>query len=203
MNKLDNAKRSQIVTAIVEGCSVRSIVRMTGASKNTVQKLLIDLGSACSEYMNKHLVNLSCERVQCDEIWSFVAAKEANVTDEMRERNPHAGDSWTWVGMDADSKLVCSWQVGRRDFITAKVFVDDLASRMAKRIQLTTDGNDLYIGEIKTAFGNDIDYAILMKIYGGSSSKTAEVRYSPAECVGCEKKPKIGKPDPKHISTSY
>jgi IS1 family transposase len=164
MNKLDNAKRIQIVTAIVEGCSVRSIVRMTGASKNTVQKLLIDLGSACMEYMNTNLVNLSCERVQCDEIWAFVAAKEANVTDKIRERSPHAGDCWTWVGMDADSK---------------------------------------YLGAIKTAFGNDIDYAVLMKLYGGSSSKTAEVRYSPAECVGCEKKPKIGKPDPKHISTSY
>jgi IS1 family transposase len=203
MNKLDNAKRAQIVTAIVEGCSVRSIVRMTGASKNTVQKLLIDLGSACMEYMNANLVNLSCERVQCDETWAFVAAKEANVTDKIRERSPHAGDCWTWVGMDADSKLVCSWWVGRRDFITAKMFVNDLASRMANRIQLTTDGNHLYLGAIKTAFGNDIDYAVLMKLYGGSSSPMAEVRYSPAECVGCEKKPKIGKPDPKHISTSY
>ncbi len=169
-----------------------------------MDKLLVELGEVCSDYLNKALVNLSCERVQCDEIWSFVAAKQANVTPKMLERNPHAGDVWTWVAMDADTKLVCSWWVGKRDFITAKLFVDDLASRLANRVQLRTDGNRLYLGAIKTAFGNDIDYAVLMKIYGGSSRAfEMENRYSPAECVGCEKKPKIGKPDPKHISTSY
>jgi IS1 family transposase len=204
MNKLDNAKRAQIVTAIVEGCSILSISRMTGASKNTIQKLLLELGAACSDHMNKTLVNLSCERVQCDEIWSFVAAKQANVTEKILARSPHAGDCWTWVGMDADSKLVCSWWVGKRDWQTAKLFVDDLAGRLANRVQLTTDGNRLYLGAIKTAFGNDVDYAVLMKVYGGSSRAfEMENRYSPAECVGCEKKPKIGRPDPAHISTSY
>ena len=204
MNRLDNNKRTQIVTAIVEGCSVRSISRMTGASKNTIQKLLIELGAACSEYMNKTLVNLTCKRVQCDEIWAFVAAKEANVTEKLRERNPHAGDCWTWVGMDADTKLVCSWWVGRRDWVTAQSFIEDLASRMANRIQLTTDGNRLYMFAINAAFGGDIDYGILMKHYGVTVNETAtETRYSPAKCIGCDKKRKIGSPDPSHISTSF
>jgi IS1 family transposase len=204
MNKLDNAKRTQIVTGIVEGLSIRSISRMTGASKNTIQKLLIELGAACSEYLNKTLVNLSCQKVQCDEIWTFLAAKEANVTDKLRERNPHAGDCWTWVAMDADTKLVCSWMVGKRNWRTAQAFVDDLASRMANRIQLTTDGNRLYLFAINSAFGGDIDYAVLMKMYGVTVDESGpERRYSPAKCVGTEKKPKIGNPDPDHISTSF
>jgi len=204
MNKLDDAKRAQVVAALVEGNSVRSTVRMTGVAKNTISKLLIELGAACSEYLNKSLVNLPCQRVQCDEIWSFVAAKQKNVTGKTLKRSPWAGDVWTWVAMDADTKLVCSWWVGSRDWITAKKFVDDLASRLANRVQLTTDGNRLYLGAINTAFGEDIDYAVLMKIYGGTVSETtAETRYSPAKCLGCEKKPRIGDPDPKHISTSY
>jgi len=176
---------------------------MTGASKNTVAKLLVALGAACTEYLDKALVNLPCKRVQCDEIWSFVAAKERNVTPKILERSASAGDAWVWVALDADTKLVCSWSVGRRDWVTAKHFVDDLQSRLANRIQLTTDGNRLYLFAIAEAFDYQIDYAVLRKIYGGSSSKTAEVRYSPAECVGCEKEAKIGNPDPKHVSTSY
>ena len=203
MNRLDNAKRAQVVAALVEGNSIRATVRMTGVAKNTIAKLLIELGAACSEYMNKTLVNLECKRVQCDEIWTFVAAKERNVTPKVLERSPQAGDAWTWVAMDADTKLVCSWMVGRRDWVTAQDFVNDLQSRMANRVQLTTDGNRLYLGAINLAFGQAVDYAVLMKMYGGSSSSTAEVRYSPAECIGCEKKPKIGDPDPKHISTSF
>jgi IS1 family transposase len=204
MNKLDTAKRSQIVSAIIEGCSVRSISRMTGASKNTIAKLLVELGAACLDYMNKHLVNLRCQKVQCDEIWSFVAAKEKNVTAKLRAQNPHAGDCWTWVALDADTKLVCSWWVGRRDWVTARSFVDDLASRMANRIQLTTDGNRLYLFAINQAFQGDIDYAVLRKLYGTSVEETsAERRYSPQACIGCIPEPKIGQPDPKHISTSY
>lgn len=203
MNRLDKAKQMQVVAALVEGNSIRATVRMTGVAKNTIAKLLVELGAACSEYLNKTLVNLPCQKVQCDEIWSFVAAKERNVTPKVLERSPNAGDVWTWVALDADTKLVCSWMVGRRDWATASDFVNDLASRLAHRIQLTTDGNRLYLFAINSAFGGDIDYAVLKKIYGGSSSKTAEVRYSPAECVGCEKEPKIGNPDPKHISTSY
>lgn len=203
MNKLDAAKRTAIVSGIVEGCSIRAISRMTGASKNTIAKLLIELGASCAEYMDKNLRNLKSERIQCDEIWSFVAAKERNVTAKLRQANPDAGDCWTWVAMDADTKLVCSWTVGRRDWATANQFIGDLRSRLANRVQLTTDGNRLYLGAVYTHFDLDVDYAVLMKLYGGSSSKTAEVRYSPAECVGCEKHPKIGKPDAKHISTSY
>lgn len=202
MNKLDKAKQMQVVSALVEGNSIRATVRMTGVAKNTVAKLLVDLGAACSEYLDKTLVNLPCERIQCDEIWSFLGAKQANVTPKMAEKNPYAGDLWTWVAMDPDTKLVCNYCVGKRDWSTAKYFVDGLAARMANRIQLTTDGNRLYLFAINSAFHGDIDYAILMKHYGGSSSVTAEVRYSPAECTGCTKKPKIGNPDPKHISTS-
>jgi IS1 family transposase len=203
MNKLDTAKRTQIVTAIVEGCSVRSISRMTGASKNTIQKLLLDLGIACIDYMNKTLVNLSCHRIQCDEIWNFVAAKQGNLTDKILARNPHAGDCWTWVAIDADTKLVCTWMIGKRDWITARTFIDDLQGRLANRVQITTDGLKLYTQAINLAFGREVDYAALTKLYGGSSSKTAEIRYSPAECVGCRKDPKIGDPDMKHVSTSY
>jgi len=199
MNRLDKEKQMQVVSALVEGNSVRATVRMTGVAKNTVAKLLVDLGAACSEYLNKTLVNLPCQRVQCDEIWSFIAAKQANVTPKLAD----AGDLWTWVAMDADTKLVCTYCVGKRDWYTAKNFVDDLAARMANRIQLTTDGNRLYLFAINSAFQCDIDYAILMKKYGGTVNETAtETRYSPAKCIGCEKKPKIGRPDPKHISTS-
>jgi IS1 family transposase len=203
MNQLSTEKRSQIVAALVEGNSIRSIVRMTGAAKNTVARLLVELGAACSEYLDKALVNLPAKRIQCDEIWSFVAAKERNVTAEVLERAPGAGDVWTWVALDADTKLICSWSVGRRDWATARHFVFDLQGRLANRVQLTTDGNRLYLFAVNEAFQGDVDYAVLMKLYGGSSSKTAEVRYSPAECVGCEKQPKIGRPDPEHISTSF
>jgi IS1 family transposase len=203
MNRLDPKRRAQVVAALVEGNSIRSTVRMTGVAKNTVAKLLVELGAACSEYLDKALVNLPCERVQCDEIWSFVAAKERNVTSKVLDRSPGAGDAWTWVALDADTKLVCSWAVGRRDWPSAWHFVSDLQRRLANRVQLTTDGQRLYLFALDAAFRGDVDYAVLVKLYGGSSSKTAEVRYSPAECVGCEKKPKIGNPDPEHISTSF
>lgn len=203
MNKLDPIKQAQVVSALVEGNSVRATVRMTGVAKNTIAKLLIELGAACSDYMDKTLRNLKCERIQCDEIWSFLAAKERNVTAELRKSNPEAGDCWTWVAMDADTKLVCSWQVGRRDWITANQFVADLRSRLANRVQLTTDGNRLYLGAVYTHFDLDVDYAVLMKLYGGAPGRPDETRYSPAICIGCEKKPKIGSPDEKHISTSY
>jgi IS1 family transposase len=201
MNRLDKTKQAQVVSALLEGNSIRATVRMTGVAKNTIAKLLIELGAKCSEYLNTHLVNLSCKRVQCDEVWSFLAAKERNVTPELKERNPHAGDVWTWVAMDADTKLVCSFIVGRRDWQAARTFVMDLESRLANRIQLTTDGNRLYLFAINEAFEGDVDYAVLMKLYGNEPA--GEKRYSPAQCVGCEKHPKIGNPDPKHISTSY
>ena len=204
MNKLDNETRVRVVAALVEGNSIRAVSRMTDVARNTVSKLLLELGAACTNYLNEKLVNLPCKRVQCDEIWSFVGAKQKNVTPELAERNPHAGDCWTFVAMDADTKLICSWWVGKRDWFTAKQFVDDLAGRLANRVQLTTDGYRMYLFAINEAFGEDIDYAVLMKHYAATfQGQEAARRYSPAECVGCEKKAKIGTPDPRHISTSY
>lgn len=203
MNRLDKEKQMQVVRALVEGNSIRATVRMTGVAKNTVAKLLVELGGACSEYLNKTLVNLPCQRIQCDEIWSFLAAKQANVTPKLAQRNPYAGDLWTWVAMDPDTKLVCNYCVGRRDWETARTFIDGVAARMANRIQLTTDGLRLYLFAVNSAFQGDVDYGILNKRYAASYvGEDGPRHYSPAKCVGCEKTPKIGNPDPKHISTS-
>jgi IS1 family transposase len=201
MNKLDSTKRAQVVAALVEGNSIRSTSRMTNVARNTVSSLLVELGAVCSEFLNKALVNLPCKRIQCDEIWSFVYAKQKNVTQKIAERRI-AGDVWTWVAMDADTKLVCSYLVGKRDAGSATEFVQDLANRLANRVQLTTDGYKLYMNAIVDAFSNDIDYGILHKVYGRDIPEGAE-RYSPSKCIGCEKKEAIGSPDPKHISTSY
>lgn len=201
MNKLDTAKRAQIVSALVEGCSIRSTVRMTGASKNTIAKLLVELGAACSDYLDRTLVNLNCKRVQVDEIWSFCYAKAKNVTPEIAAKNPFAGDVWTWVAIDADTKLIPSWIIGPRDGVTARIFVNDLANRLANRIQLTSDGLNAYLNAVERAFRGDVDYAQLVKIYGDTSE--GQKRYSPAECLGCEKKEIVGYPDPAHVSTSY
>jgi IS1 family transposase len=201
MNRLDQGKRAQVVAALVEGNSIRATVRMTGVAKNTIAKLLVELGAACSEYMNRTLVNLPCQRVQMDEIWSFIAAKNDNVTPEIKKREEHAGDVWTWVAMDADTKLICSWLVGGRGMWEAMQFVNDLASRMANRIQLTSDGHRPYLYTVPGAFEGDIDYGMLIKYYGADPQ--TEKRYSPAKCVGCRKQAVFGNPDPKYISTSY
>ena len=200
MNKLSDDKRRQVVAALVEGNSIRATVRMTGVAKNTIAKLLIELGAACSDYLNRTLVNLPCQRIQCDEIWSFVGAKAKNVTAE-RASKGHAGDVWTWIAMDADTKLVCSWMVGDRSAGTAEQFILDLRRRLANRVQLTTDGLRTYLTAIAEFFGENVDYAMLVKIYGEPGE--GQKRYSPAECLGCEKHAIIGNPDPKHISTSY
>jgi IS1 family transposase len=173
---------------------------MTGVAKNTIAKLLVELGAACSEYLNKTLVNLPCQRVQCDEIWSFVGAKDKNVPAEKRDQFG-IGSVWTWVAIDADTKLVCSWLVGKRDPGCATEFIQDLAGRLANRVQLTTDGPKMYLSAVEDGFGSDIDYAMIVKVYGADPSE--EKRYSPAICTACEKKTQIGSPDPKHISTSY
>ncbi|MBZ5672370.1 MAG: DDE-type integrase/transposase/recombinase [Acidobacteriia bacterium] len=200
MNRLSAAKRAQVVAALVEGNSVRSTVRMTGVAKNTITKLLVELGAACSSFLDHALVNLPCKRVQCDEIWSYVAAKEKNVTPEMAGAK-FCGDAWTWIALDADSKLICSWLVGKRDPECAQEFIKDLAGRLAHRVQLTTDGLRLYLTAIADNFGSEIDYAMLVKIYGNDPE--AEKRYSPAVCTACKKENKIGDPNPKDISTSY
>ena len=201
MNRLDPVKRAQVVAALVEGCSIRSTVRMTGVAKNTVSKLLIQLGAACSEYLDTALVNLPAKRVQCDEIWSFVGAKDKNVPDQ-RKDEIGIGSAWTWVAIDADSKLVCSWLVGKRDPGCATQFIQDLAGRLANRVQLTTDGLKCYLTAVPDGFGTDIDYAMLVKVYGNDIIE-GEKRYSPAICTGCKKQKKIGDPDPDFISTSY
>lgn len=190
-----------MVAALVEGNSIRSTVRMTGVAKNTIVKLLVELGAACSNYLSEHLVNLNCKRVQIDEIWSFCYAKQKNVTPEIAAKNPFAGDVWTWVAIDADTKLIPSWIVGPRDGITARMFVNDLAGRLANRIQLTSDGLSVYLAAVEKAFRGHVDYAQLVKIYGETSE--GQKRYSPAECIGCERHVVDGRPDPDHISTSY
>lgn len=200
MNRLSTEKRTQIVAALVEGNSIRATSRMTGASKNTITKLIVELGAACSDYMDRTFRNLTSKRIQCDEIWSFCYAKQKNVTNKMLEER-FAGDVWTWVAMDADSKLVCSWMVGSRDAGFATEFLQDLSARLASRVQLTTDGHRAYLTAVEDAFGSDIDYAMLVKLYGADPE--GQRRYSPAQCIGTRSTPITGDPDAKHISTSY
>jgi len=201
MNKLTTEKRCAVVRALVEGCSIRATVRMTGAAKNTVVKLLCDLGHACSEYQDRTLRNLPCKRLQLDEIWSFVYAKAKNVPT-IKATEFGFGDVWTWTAIDADSKLVPSWLVGSRDGETARAFVSDLAGRLAHRVQITTDGLSAYLQAVEDAFGMDVDYAMLVKLYG-SAGPEAEKRYSPAQCIGCKREYVTGNPHPDHVSTSY
>jgi IS1 family transposase len=200
MNKLTVDKRSQVVSALVEGNSIRATVRMTGAAKNTIVKLLIELGEACLKYQDKTLRNLTCKRIQCDEIWSFCYAKDKNVPEDKRSTFGY-GDVWTWVAIDADTKLVASFMVGSRSSQTAKTFIDDLAGRLANRVQLTTDGHRAYLQAVEDAFGANIDYAMLIKLYGGDSEQ--EKRYSLAECIGTREVGVTGRPDPKRISNSH
>ena len=199
MNKLDNTRRAQVIAALVEGNSINATVRMTGVAKNTILKLLADVGEACARYQDEVMRNLPCRRLECDEIWSFCHAKKKNVAPE-RQGILGYGDVWTWVAIDADTKLVPCWHVGRRDALAASEFINDLASRLAHRVMLTTDGYRPYLEAVEAAFGADIDYAMLIKIYGKEQD---EVRYSPAECVGCETKVISGDPFPPMISTSY
>jgi IS1 family transposase len=180
MNKLNTGKRVQIVKALVEGNSLRSVTRMVGCSINTVTKLLVDLGIACEAFHDSFVRNVPAQRVQCDEIWSFCYARKENVPAEFKGVLGY-GDLWTWVGQDADSKLVISWHVGRRDAQTAHPFMHDLASRLTSRVQLTTDGWHVYLDAIDSAFASDIDYARLIKVYG--SDPSAERRYAPPVCI--------------------
>jgi IS1 family transposase len=199
VNKLNRTKQAQVVAALVEGNSINSTVRMTGVSKVTILKLLAALGPACADYQDRTLQNLKCKRVQCDEVWQFCYAKEKNVPAEKKGKFGY-GDVWTWVAIDADTKLIPAWTLGNRDARTATVLIEDLASRLAHRIQLTTDGHRAYLDAVEGVFGCDIDYAMLVKTYESAQDET---RYSPAKCTSCERKPISGNPDPEHISTSY
>ncbi len=202
MNRLSTEKRAQIIGMLVEGNSMRAVSRMADCSINTVTKLLVDVGQACFEYQDQTLRNLPCKRIQCDEIWSFCYAKEKNVPqDHKGERG--FGDVYTWTSICADTKLVPSFLVGKRDASFAQLFMMDLASRLNNRVQLTTDGHRAYLTAVEAAFGGDIDYAMLVKMYGSAPNQTDQRRYSPAECTGIEKIRIEGSPDVSHVSTSY
>jgi IS1 family transposase len=200
MNKLPSEKRAQVLQMMAEGISLRAITRLTGISRTTLLKLLEDAGQAFSEYQDRVLVNLPCKRVQVDEAWAFCYAKQKNVATA-KAAPEGAGDIWTWVGLDADTKLVASFYVGARDSEAAMMFMDDLAPRLASRVQLTSDGHKPYLEAIEGAFGGDIDYAMLVKVYGAAPE--GQRRYSPAICTGARKHRIEGNPDPKHVSTSY
>lgn len=200
MNRLSTEKRVQVVSALVEGASVNSIVRMTGVAKHTVLKLLEDLGCACAAYHHRHVRGLKARRIQCDEIWQFVGAKQKNATPEQKVAG--WGDAWTWTAIDADTKLCISYLVGGRDTGWATDFAFDIRRRVVGRPQITTDAHKPYLAAIEIAFGDNVDYAQLHKIYGASND-TPEARYSPAKCIGCDMKTVIGNPDYEHVSTSY
>lgn len=200
MNQISNQKRAQIVACLVEGVSIRATVRMTGAGKNTIARLLRSLGAACSAYQDKVFRNLKCKHLQADEIWSFIGCKEKNITPDNKDNG--WGDVWTWTAIDAETKLIPCWYVGTRDGSAAYHFIHDLKDRLASRVQLTTDGHKAYLSAVEDAFGAEIDYAMLIKLYG-NTPEGGEVRYSPAQCMGARKAVQSGQPDWNHISTSF
>lgn len=203
MNTLSQSDRVRIIKALVEGNSLRSVSRMTDIARNTITKLLVDLGEACMRYHDIHVRNVRVRRLQCDEIWAYIGAKARNVKPEKKEIG--WGDVWTWVALDADTKLVVSYLVGGRGADWAHDFMEDCASRVAGhlRLQVTTDGHKPYLEAVENAFGGAADYATLQKIYGASEETVTSKRYSPAKCIGCDMKVVSGTPDPRHISTSY
>jgi len=203
MNKLPLEKRVQILSILCEGSSIRAVARVVGISFNTVNKLLQDAGAACAAFHGETASNVKAERVQCDEIWSFCYAKARNVPTA-KNAPGGSGDVWTWTALDADSKLIVGWLVGNRDAECANLFMQDVASRLANRVQLTTDGHNAYLYAVETVFGIDVDFAQLVNLYGAApKSNTPEARYSSAKCVGARKERFEGRPDPKHVSTYY
>ena len=199
-NVISMDKKIAVLSALVEGCSVRSTGRLTGVSKGAVLRLLVAVGAACTEYHDRMVRNVTAKRVQVDEIWSFVGCKQKNVTEAKMEAGI-CGDVWTFTAIEAQNRLILSWLAGRRDAGCATEFLRDVANRLANRVQLTTDGHKMYLTAVPDAFANDIDFAQLVKIYG--SDPEGAIRYSPAQCLGTKREPVIGTPDPEHISTSY
>lgn len=200
MNKLHAHTRAQILRCLAEGNSIRATARLCDVEKRTVTRLLIDAGRACQAYQDANLTDLPCKRVQVDEIWSFTYAKQKNVKTA-KAAPDHAGDTWTWTAICADTKLAINWLVGRRDAVHAHAFIHDVWERLAGRVQLTSDGHSSYRDAVEQVFGIDVDYAQLVKVYGASPE--GEKRYSPAECIGAKKMVVQGNPDDKHISTSF
>lgn len=201
MNRLEPSARARILHLLCEGMSIRAITRLTGVSKTTVTKLAVDAGKAAAWYQDRVFVNLPCKRLQLDEVWGFVGAKAKNANPTLKAAGQQ-GDSWLWVATCADTKLVPSWLVGGHDGDTAVVFTDDLAGRLANRVQITSDGHKAYLEAVATSFGGDVDYGMLVKIYG-ATSESAKGRYSPAECIGARKERLEGNPDMAYVSTSY
>lgn len=202
MNKLNHKEQAQILRCLVEGNSIRGTARITGRSKDTVMKLMVDIGKACLAYQDKYLVNLPCTRIECDEIWSFCYAKKKNVPEDKKGLVGY-GDVWTWTAICADTKLIPTWAVGNRGVEIGKCFMQDLASRLKNKVQLTTDGHKIYVDAVEGAFGANIDYAMLIKLYGGAEETKNEKRYSPADCTGAKKQNITGTPNPDYVSTSY
>lgn len=200
MNRLSIERRAQILSLMTEGNSLRAISRITGASINTVSKLLVDLGDACTEYQDRVLRDLDCKTIQADETWAFCYSKQRNVPDEHKGEFGY-GDVWTWVAIDADSKLVASWLVGNRDQQDCWTFIEDLRGRVRGRIQLSTDGHSTYRSTVGLVFGSDIDWAQVIKEY--KPQQVAPGRYSPPACTGVRTRTRLGDPDPAQISTSY
>lgn len=202
MNRLNATERASVIRCLIDGCSIRATTRISGISKKAVMRLLCEVGTVCEQYQNDMFQDLACRKIQMDEVWTWIYCKEKNRTEEIARTNPDAGDIWLWVAICADSKLVLSWMLGGRDMQTACAFVDDVAARLRHRVQITSDGHVAYLKAIEDAFGQDVDYAVLQKIFGTPSQSEVR-RYSPAKCIGCESKPMIGNPDYKHVSTSY
>lgn len=205
MNKLSIEKRAAVLSCLVDGASLRATSRITGVAKGTITRLLESAGTVCAEYQDAILRNLPCRRIQADEIWSFIYGKDRNISAEVRDRSASlVGSCWTWTALCTETKLMVSWYVGSRDDFSAGEFVRDLAARLPRRIQLTTDGLRLYINAVGEAFGGEIDYAMLTKLYGPSGNdRSAETRYSPGRIKGVEEAIISGDPDMRHISTSY
>ncbi|TRZ53640.1 IS1 family transposase [bacterium] len=200
MNKLSVPQRTRVISALVEGNSIRSTSRMTGVAKGTILKLLVELGSVCQQYQDRNLRHLSCKRIECDEIWSFCYAKEKNVPEDKRCKLGY-GDVWTFVALEADTKLVLSWHIGWREPEDAYEFAVDIKSRLSNRIQLTTDGHKMYFYAVDAAFGSDIDYAMLIKYYGNTYDENG--RYSPPKCTKAKPRRIKGNPNMSQVSTSY
>jgi IS1 family transposase len=200
MNKLSLEKRAQVISALVEGNSIRSTCRMIGTAKGTVSRLLRDVGKACIQYQDEHFRKLTCKKIQCDEIWGFVYSKDKNVPEDKQGQFGY-GDVWTFTAIDAETKLIPSWLVGLRNADYALAFANDLKGRLAGRVQITTDGHKMYLEAVEHAFGAEVDYAQLVKLYG--QEPMGEKHYSPAECIAAEKHVVQGNPDTKAISTSY
>ena len=201
MNRLSVAERAKVVNCLIEGCSLRSTVRLTGVAKKTVSRILVEVGEACAVYHDRIMRNLPCKVLQVDEVWSFTYCKQINIPEHLKGQEG-VGDTWTWIAIDADTKLIPAWHVGLRDAKDAHWFIHDLKNRLANRVQLTSDGHRPYLRAVEDAFAGEIDYSMLIKLYGRESGK-GEARYSPPVCIGARRRKIIGNPDRNLISTSF